>query len=213
MADTLTVSPASNVTEPAQRPPSPWLRRSFAVLACVVVALVALLVVELVRGPSHSSTQSLRTGATSGSPSDPASLTQRRPAGRHRRGPDALQLRLPPSRQGPGGGPRRTPPAPSPRGTPSISVPAVKPLATKYKVVVVATVLAVTVVDNSNLKQIKVMLFLNQTVTNTQLAAPRVDANRVVLTMVPVGKTWKVAAVSASDRPHSDAGATRFRLP
>ena len=62
-------------TDPAPEPSSPWLRRSFAVLACVVVALVALLVVELVRGPSHSSTQSLRTGANSGSPADPASLS------------------------------------------------------------------------------------------------------------------------------------------
>ena len=56
MADTLAVSPASSVTDARARS-----RRhrgcaaSFAVLACVVVALVALLVVELVRGPAHSS--------------------------------------------------------------------------------------------------------------------------------------------------------------
>ncbi len=57
--------------------------------------------------------------------------------------------------------------------------------------------LAATVVDSSNLKQVKVMIFLDQTVTNTQLAAPRLDANRAMLTMVPVGKGWKVAGVSA----------------
>ena len=44
---------------------------------------------------------------------------------------------------------------------------------------------------------IKVLLFLNQTVKNSQLAAPRVDANRTVLTMQKVGTRWKVAGVDA----------------
>ena len=196
MADTLTVSPALNAADRAPRPSSPWLRRSFAVLACVVVALVALLVVELVRGPSHSSTQSLRTGASSGSPSDPASLSNAALQAAIDEGPTLfsydyrhLDKDLAAARAETTG--------PFTSQFANISGPAVKPLATKYKVVVVAKVLAATVVDNSNLKQIKVMVFLDQTVTNTQLAAPRLDANRVVLTMVPVGKTWKVSAVSA----------------
>jgi Mce-associated membrane protein len=82
-----------------------------------------------------------------------------------------------------------------------VSVPAVKPLATKYQVVVVASVLGSSVVDDSagasDLSKIKVLLFLNQTVKNSQLAAPRVDANRTVLTMQKVGAGWKVAGVDA----------------
>ena len=78
-----------------------------------------------------------------------------------------------------------------------VSVPAVKPLATKYKVVVVASVLGGSVVDDSKPTTIKVLLFLNQTVKNSQLAAPRVDANRTVLTMQKVGTGWKVAGVDA----------------
>jgi Mce-associated membrane protein len=78
-----------------------------------------------------------------------------------------------------------------------VSVPAVKPLATKYQVVVVASVLGSSIVDDSNISKIKVLLFLNQTVKNSQLAAPRVDANRTVLTMQKVGEGWKVAGVDA----------------
>jgi Mce-associated membrane protein len=78
-----------------------------------------------------------------------------------------------------------------------VSVPAVKPLAAKYKVVVVATVLGGSIVDDSRPTTIKVLLFLNQTVKNSQLAAPRVDANRTVLTMQKVGTGWKVAGVDA----------------
>ena len=78
-----------------------------------------------------------------------------------------------------------------------VSVPAVKPLATKYRVVVVASVLGGSIVDDSKAATIKVLLFLNQTVKNSQLAAPRVDANRTVLTMHKVGTSWKVAGVDA----------------
>jgi Mce-associated membrane protein len=81
-----------------------------------------------------------------------------------------------------------------------VSVPAVKPLAVKYKVVVVASVLGGSIVEDSaagNPVKMKVLLFLNQTVKNSQLAAPRVDANRTVLTMQKVGTSWKVAAVDA----------------
>jgi Mce-associated membrane protein len=78
-----------------------------------------------------------------------------------------------------------------------VSVPAVKPLAAKYQVVVVASVLGGSVVDDTKPTSIKVLLFLNQTVKNSQLAAPRVDANRTVLTMQKVGTSWKVAGVDA----------------
>jgi Mce-associated membrane protein len=82
-----------------------------------------------------------------------------------------------------------------------VSVPAVKPLAAKYQVVVVANVLGSSVVDDSGAAKtpstVKVLLFLNQTVKNSQLAAPRVDANRTVLTMQKVGAGWKVAGVDA----------------
>jgi Mce-associated membrane protein len=199
MSDTLTVSPAQSVTDPHPAPPrpsSPWLRRSFAVLACVVVALVALLVVELVRGSSHGSTQSLSTGANSGSPSDPASLSNAALQAAIDEGPTLFSYDYRTLEKDLAAARGETTGAFTSQYT-NLSVPAVGPLAKKYKVVVVAKVLAATVVDNSNLKQIKVMIFLDQTVTNTQLAAPRLDANRVVLTMVPVGKSWKVSAVSA----------------
>jgi Mce-associated membrane protein len=82
-----------------------------------------------------------------------------------------------------------------------VSVPAVKPLAAKYQVVVVANVLGSSIVDDSGAAKtpstVKVLLFLNQTVKNSQLAAPRVDANRTVLTMQKVGAGWKVAGVDA----------------
>lgn len=199
MADTLTVSPVSRVTDPDSAPPrssAQWLRRSFAVLACVVVALVALLVVELVRGPSHSATQSLRTGANSGSPSDPASLSNAALQAAIDEAPTLFSYDYRTLDKDLAAARGETTGAFTSQYT-NLSVPAVKPLATKYKVVVVAKVLAATVVDSSNLKQIKVMIFLDQTVTNTQLAAPRLDANRVVLTMMPVGKGWKVSEVSA----------------
>ena len=78
-----------------------------------------------------------------------------------------------------------------------VSVPAVKPLAAKYQVVVVASVQGASIVDDSKPSVIKVLLFLNQTVKNSQLAAARVDANRTVLTMQKVGTRWKVAGVDA----------------
>jgi Mce-associated membrane protein len=199
MADTLMVSPTSSATGPDEaprRPSSPWLRRSFAVLACVVVALAALLIVELVRGPSHGSTQSLSTGATSGNPGDPASLSNAALQAAIDEGPTLFSYDYRTLDKDLAAARADTTGAFTSQFS-NISGPAVKPLAAKYKVIVSAKVLAATVVDNSNLKQIKVMIFLDQVVKNTQLAAPRLDANRVVLTMVPVGKGWKVSAVSA----------------
>ena len=198
MADTMIATPAPTLAGPSDGPPPPGkgLRRSFAVLVCGVVALLALLVVELVRGPSHSATQSLSTGATSGSPNDPASLSNAALQAAIDEGPTLFSYNYKTLNKDLAAAQADTTGAFTSQYK-SISEPAVGPLATKYKVIVVAKVLAATVVDSSNLKQIKVMLFLDQTVTNSQLAAPRLDANRVVLTMVPVAKTWKVVAVSA----------------
>ncbi len=78
-----------------------------------------------------------------------------------------------------------------------VSVPNVKPLATKYKVIVTASVLGASIVADTKPTQIKVLLFLNQTVENSQLSAPRVDSSRTVLTMQKVGTGWKVANVDA----------------
>ena len=188
MADALVVS-----TTP--RRDSPGLRRIFTALVCLVVALVALLVVELVRGPARSGTQSLSTGAASAA-SDPASVTNAALQEAIDEGPTlfsydyrTLDKDLAAARAVTTGA--------FTAQFDSVSVPAVKPLAVKYQVIVSAKVLAATVVDNSNLKQIKVMLFLDQVVKNSQLAAPRLDANRTILTMVPLGKGWKVAGVSA----------------
>jgi Mce-associated membrane protein len=189
MADAVAVTP--------RVPGAPaGLRRTFTVLVCIVVALAALLVVELVRGPAGSQTQSLSTGASSGNPQDAASLSNAALQEAIDEGPTLFSYDY------------RTldKDLNAARGVTTgafttqydqVSVPAVKPLAVKYQVVVTAKVLAATVVDNSNLKAIKVMLFLDQVVKNSQLAAPRLDANRTILTMVPVGKGWKVAGVSA----------------
>ncbi len=156
---------------------------------------MALLVVELVRGPARSGTQSLSTGAASAA-SDPASVTNAALQEAIDEGPTlfsydyrTLDKDLAAARAVTTGA--------FTAQFDSVSVPAVKPLAVKYQVIVSAKVLAATVVDNSNLKQIKVMLFLDQVVKNSQLAAPRLDANRTILTMVPLGKGWKVAGVSA----------------
>jgi Mce-associated membrane protein len=200
MADTLVVSPATPETatapHPAPQPSSTGLRRTFTVLVCVVVALIALLVVELVRGPSRSGTQSLSTGASSGNPSDPSSLSNAALQAAIDEAPTLFSYNYQTIDKDLAAASADTTGAFTSQLA-KVSGPAVKPLAIKYKVVVTAKVLAATVVDSSNLKQIKVMLFLDQVVKNTQLAAPRLDANRTILTMVPVGKGWKVAGVSA----------------
>jgi hypothetical protein len=199
MADTLVASPPTTETSAEtsaapRRPGSRWPRRSFTLLVCLVVALVALLVVELVRGPAKSGTQSLGTGASPAA--DPASLSNAALQEAIDEGPilfsydyRTLSKDLAAARAETTGA--------FTKQFDSVSVPAVTPLAKKYQVIVTAKVLAATVVDNSNLKQIKVMLFLDQVVKNSQLAAPRLDANRTILTMVPVGRGWKVAGVSA----------------
>jgi Mce-associated membrane protein len=72
----------------------------------------------------------------------------------------------------------------------------VRPGATQYHVVVKAEVAAESVVSASA-KQVVVLLFVNQTTTSTRLDGPRVDLNRVRLTLVKVGGSWLVNNVVA----------------
>jgi Mce-associated membrane protein len=169
------------------------LRVAGAVLTCVLIALVVLLLVEP-RGGARSGSQSLKTGASTGS--DPVAARSAALQDAINEAPTLfsydyrkLDADLKAARAVTTGD--------FTRQYDQVSVPAVKPLATKYKVVVKANVLAASVVDDSNRKAIKILLFLNQTVTNTQLSAPRLDANRTVMTMAPVGSGWKVAGVDA----------------
>ena len=72
----------------------------------------------------------------------------------------------------------------------------VRPTATQYQAVVKADVISLGVVDAAP-DQVVVLAYVDQTTTSTRLAGPRVDANRVRMTLVPVHGRWKVAAVDA----------------
>ncbi|WP_175409062.1 hypothetical protein [Streptomyces sp. TRM64462] len=81
----------------------------------------------------------------------------------------------------------------------------VAPTAEKYEGVVKATVAkpatgdttpAVSVVSASPDKAV-VLLFMNQVTTSTQVTVPRVDLNRVRMTLVRTDEGWKVSAVDA----------------
>nr|WP_149184527.1 hypothetical protein [Streptomyces sp. TRM49041] len=81
----------------------------------------------------------------------------------------------------------------------------VAPTAEKYQGVVKATVAkpaagdttpAVSVVRASPDRAV-VLLFMNQVTTSTQVSVPRVDLNRVRMTLVRTDKGWKVGAVDA----------------
>jgi Mce-associated membrane protein len=72
----------------------------------------------------------------------------------------------------------------------------VRPGAEQYHVVVKAEVAAQSVVSASA-DQVVVLLFVNQTTTSTRLDGPRVDLNRVRLTLVKVDGRWLVNKVVA----------------
>jgi Mce-associated membrane protein len=72
----------------------------------------------------------------------------------------------------------------------------VKPTATQYKVSVTANVVSSAVESNSSDTAV-VLLFVDQTTKSSQLPAPRVDQNRVKLTMSRVHKTWLISDVAA----------------
>jgi Mce-associated membrane protein len=72
----------------------------------------------------------------------------------------------------------------------------VRPGAEQYHVVVKAEVAAESVVSASA-GQVVVLLFVNQTTTSNRLDGPRVDLNRVRLTLTKVDGEWLVSKVVA----------------
>jgi len=67
----------------------------------------------------------------------------------------------------------------------------VTPLATKYHAISTASV-AATGVSASTATTATVLLFVDQTVQNTQLPQPRLDRSRIVVSMVKVDGRWLV---------------------
>lgn len=72
----------------------------------------------------------------------------------------------------------------------------VRPTAEQYKAVVKAEVAAASVVSASPDRAV-VLLYVNQTTTSTRLDGPKVDLNRVRMTMVRSGGEWLVSGVDA----------------
>jgi Mce-associated membrane protein len=67
----------------------------------------------------------------------------------------------------------------------------VRPLATRVHAISSAQVTAAGLVDGSA-NQVVVLVFVNQTATNTHLTAPRLDQSRINVTMVRVGGQWLI---------------------
>lgn len=67
----------------------------------------------------------------------------------------------------------------------------VEPLAAKYKAVSTAEVSAAGLVSNTADRAV-VLVFVSQTVTNSQLAQPRLDRSRIRATLVRVGGRWLI---------------------
>jgi Mce-associated membrane protein len=67
----------------------------------------------------------------------------------------------------------------------------VQPLASKYKAVSTASVSAAGIVSLSGSRAV-VLVFVQQTVTNTQLSAPRLDRSRVDVSLVKSGNRWLI---------------------
>lgn len=73
----------------------------------------------------------------------------------------------------------------------------VTPTATKYQGVVTATVAAGPAVVSATPDKVVVLLFVNQVTDSTRLSAPRLDLNRVRMTLTRIAGGWKVSAVDA----------------
>ena len=71
----------------------------------------------------------------------------------------------------------------------------VKPLAAKYKAQSSARVSAAGTVSIAP-ERVVVLVFVDQTVTNSQLAAPRLDRSRINVTMVHQGGRWLIDHLS-----------------
>jgi Mce-associated membrane protein len=67
----------------------------------------------------------------------------------------------------------------------------VKPLAAKYKARSSAQVSVAGSVSTS-VDRVVVLVFVDQTVTNSQLAAPRLDRSRINVTLVKQGNRWLI---------------------
>jgi Mce-associated membrane protein len=67
----------------------------------------------------------------------------------------------------------------------------VRPLAAKYKAISSADVSAAGVVDAQRDRAV-VLVFVNQTVTNSQLTAPRLDRSRIDVTLVRSNGRWLI---------------------
>lgn len=72
----------------------------------------------------------------------------------------------------------------------------VRPTARQVKAVVTADVVASSV-EQASQNEVVVLLFVNQTTTSTRVDGPRVDLNRVRMTMRRVDGRWLVSKVSA----------------
>lgn len=72
----------------------------------------------------------------------------------------------------------------------------VKDAATRYKVTVKADVVAAGVIKVDSPSKVTVLVFADQTVTNTKLKAPRIDRNRVRLDLRKVDGQWRIAALT-----------------
>ena len=68
---------------------------------------------------------------------------------------------------------------------------AVQPLAAKYKAVSTAQVSAAGVISASSTRA-TVLVFVSQTVTNTQLSAPRLDRSRIQVELVHTHGSWLI---------------------
>ena len=73
----------------------------------------------------------------------------------------------------------------------------VRPSAEQYRAVVTAEVVTSAVVRAPSAEEVVVLLFVNQTTTSNRLDGPKVDLNRVRMTMRQVDGRWKVADVDA----------------
>lgn len=73
----------------------------------------------------------------------------------------------------------------------------VRPTAEQVKAVVTADVATAAVVRSPSADRVVVLLFVNQTTTSTRLDGPKIDLNRVRMTMSRVDGAWRVSAVDA----------------
>lgn len=78
----------------------------------------------------------------------------------------------------------------------SSTAPALQALAPKTKVVVQAVAVDSAVLSD-DAQSVQVIVFLNQATTNNLLPAPRLDRNRLIATMQSVNGQWKIADVRA----------------